>query len=261
MKLFNTYLYLSLIFALGIQAQTPIEKLEKEFEYTFVSGGGVNASSVCWYPDKKIFVTLMAGNADYPLEGFTEQGQNVFSSRTSLDARGIWYNLITRTIDLNLPGDGEWHSISFGRDLKTHSTKKLNVELYQPDFQSVATYNPDKRRVVYLDVKAKCIRLFDYRDPTKTEAIKLKKLADKNIAENYNQTSIGYTGIKDYEYILLHLTQKKLIFVNKDGEQTAAIATPEGVELPVAFKFSYANKRVFFFNEKNRTWTAYRLFK
>ena len=94
MKLFNTYLYLSLFFALGIQAQTPIEKLEKEFEYTFVSGGGVNASSVCWYPDKKIFVTLMAGNADYPLEGFTEQGQNVFSSRTSLDARGIWYNLI-----------------------------------------------------------------------------------------------------------------------------------------------------------------------
>ena len=59
------------------QAQAPKSKLTEDFSYQFSQEGGTNASAVAWNPVAKIYVTVIAGNEEFPLEGFDSKGKTV----------------------------------------------------------------------------------------------------------------------------------------------------------------------------------------
>jgi hypothetical protein len=71
---------------------------------------------------------------------------------------------------------------------------------------------------------------------------------------------MGYTGVKDFEYVFLNFEDHKLVFVNKAGQETATTALPEELSSSGAFKFAFAADRVFLYEVENRTWTALTVF-
>ncbi|MBK9557951.1 MAG: hypothetical protein IPO47_19455 [Bacteroidetes bacterium] len=62
-------------------------------------------SAVVWIPKSQMYVTVVAGNAEFPLEGFSPAGTNIFSENANVDARGMWYN--TKSGDIEINGAGE----------------------------------------------------------------------------------------------------------------------------------------------------------
>jgi len=241
-----------------LQAQNPLGKASVDFTYQMASSEGTNASAVAWHPGLNLYFTGIAGNADFPLEAFNPSGKNVYSAEALADIRGLWYNNATGNLELNHAGEVGWSSISFNRNMTAHQTHTLHMGQYQPDFQSVGTYDAVEKKVAFLNASTGSIDLYPYKKPGKVKSVALR-LSTCEI-DDINQTSVGYTGVKDFEYVLLNVVNHKLVFVNKAGTETAVTSLPEELVSYGAFKFSFANGRVFLYETETRTWTALRVF-
>ena len=75
-----------------------------------------------------------------------------------------------------------------------------------------------------------------------------------------NSTSVGFTGKKGYEYVLLDYNNGKLAFFDRAGNNTATSTLPSDAPLNDSFAFSFANDRVFLYDKDARVWSAYRVF-
>jgi len=239
-------------------AQPPQQTAKKGFEYTIVSSKGTNGSAVIWHPAKKMYITAIAGNADFPLEGFDETGKHKFTRSIGVDTRGMWYNPSTKTVELNAAGEAGWFTLKISADMNSHEVKIINEGQNQPNFQSVGTYDLAKKKVVFLDMESAKLYFYDRKDPSKSSSINF--VAQNDNVENYNQTTVGYTGKKGYEFVLLDYTNRKLVFFDRIGKQTATTAIPNDAVLEPMFLFSFANDRAFFYDVNSRTWTAYKVF-
>lgn len=239
-------------------AQTPAGTLVKDIEYTFNQSDGTNACAVAWNPNARIYITVIAGNEGFPLEGFNTSAEMVFSAQANFDYRGLWYNPATKQMEGNGAGELGWTTFS----LNANNTPSSNLTIYegqhQPDFQSVGSYNDDKKQVVFLNPDFTTIQLFSRDRPRKIKKITLKWGDVSTFSINNN--TLGYTGVKGFEYVVLDYVSGKLIFFNGKGAITATRSLPEGAPLNDSFAFSFANGHAFLYDKSERTWYGYKVF-
>ena len=257
----NKFFFTLLMFSVQtlVSAQAPFTKAVKDLTYTFVSEEGTNASAVVWHPEKNLYFTVIAGNQDFPFEAFDSKGKSSYSNFIGLDTRGMWYNPKTRSLELNASGDEGWYSITLKKDMTTHVTESIAEGQNQPDFQSVGTFDPVKKAVVFFDAENYGLKFYGQKNPKSISSLKLD-LSDEELSF-FNQTTVGYTGKKGFEYVLLNIELKKLYFFDRKGKKTAETNIGEEAVLGEMFLFSFTNNRAFFYNTDNRTWTAYNVFK
>lgn len=256
--LLRTISVLTLVFlSISIFAQ-PMETAVKDITYTFSQSGGTNACAVAWNPVRKVYITVIAGNETFPLEGFNETGNKVFETQAGYDARGLWYNPSSKKFEGNGAGESGW--VAFGID---PSGKPDKPEVFvkgqnQPDFQSVGAYDYQKKQIVFFNNEAGELKFYPRNKPSKVGSLKLDFAGVNN--ENINTTTVGFTGKKNYEFVLLDYYNGKLYFFNRKGKLTATTKLPSDAPLNYSFAFSFANDRVFLYDKEFRVWRAYKVF-
>jgi len=248
----------ALLFISGLVNSQPLTRAEKDFSYTFLSYEGTNASAVVWEPVQKFYITLIAGNSDFPLEVFDGSGKCLFSDVVKLDSRGMWYNPKTKRIEINAYDDSGWAYVKFNEKFNYHAIDVFYEGMHQPEYNACGTYYPKKKSVIFLNEADMSIDLYRYKNPKKISKIKLD-LRQDNMTE-YNTTSLGFTGKKGYEFVLLNVERHLLDFFDSKGQYAGSTELPGSAITNGMFRFAYANDRVFLYDIDERTWTAYKVF-
>ena len=241
--------------ALAQPMQNPVKdvtyKLQNEYD-------GTNGCAVIWLPKKNIYVAAIAGNADFPIEAFSPAGTTVFSERIGFDARGIWYNGKTDKIESNAAGSDGWYSFEIDPTNRPTTPVSIFAGQYQPDFQSVGVYDYSKKQVCFLSTDLSSIECYSRKKPGKTSSITLNWNGIPS--GNVNPYALGYTGVSGYDFVCLDYINRKMVFFNRSGGQTATVNVPEDAPVYDWFAFSFTNGHAFFFDKDLRTWTGYKVF-
>jgi hypothetical protein len=241
----------------SLSAQAPASAVEEEFSYTMILEGGTNASAVAWDGKKEVYVTVIAGNESFPMEVFDGKGDAVFQLDAGFDWRGLWYNPATGMLEGNGAGKYGWATFSLGDADSRSEIDNFEASQCQPDFNSVGAYDAVKRQVVYLDFTVDGLAMY-----ARKNAMKIKYLSlDWSNADlgQVNTTTVGCTGHKNYEFVLLDYSFGKLLFFNRSGDQTASVQLPVGSPLEEQFAFSFAHDRAFLYDKTSRVWHAYKV--
>ena len=241
-----------------IRAQAPMSTPVQDIRYEYNQTSGTNASSVVWVPAQQMYVTAIAGNEDFPLEGFDTRGENIFSASTGVDMRGMWLNPSNNSVEINAAGEIGWYAFSITNEHKPTVTTLLFSGQNQPDFQSVGTYDVAKKKVIFLDINNGGIKMYKRSKPSKTSTLKLSWGAVS--PSNLNMYSIGFTGHSGYEYVVLDYVNRNLIFFNGKGALTATVHLPASAPVNDTFAFSFTNDRAFLYDKDNRIWYGYKVF-
>lgn len=261
-KLMNRKFYLSiLLLSAGITqvfAQAPLSTPILDVQYTMQSFDGTNASSVVFVPGKDIYITVIAGNADFPLEGFRTDGRNAFAATAGFDYRGLWYNPKTKKMEGNGAGEAGWVTFGFDAGVGPQISTTIVSGQNQPDFQSVGIFDLGQKAVVFLSADKESIVAYSRKKPSKTSTTSLNwgSVAVNNI----NASGLGYTGVSGYEFVALDYVNAKLVFFDRKGTQTGTVKMPSSAPMNDWFGFAFTNNRAFFYDKTNRTWYGYKVF-
>lgn len=237
----------------------PLSSPVRDITYTLNNQyDGTNASAVVWVPKSQMYVTVVAGNAQFPLEGFSSSGTNIFSEAAGVDARGMWYNTKSGELEINAAGEMGWYTFSIANS--NRPTARLNVfsGQYQPDFQSIGVYDEAKKQVCFLNADANGIVCYSRKKPSKTKSFSLNFTSTSSV--NLNPYAFGYTGQAGFEFVCMDYVNRNMVFFDRSGNQTASVAIPQEAPANDWFAFSYANGRAFFYDKENRIWTGYKVF-
>jgi hypothetical protein len=257
MKKLSIFFVLSLIVMSSTFAQTPLKTAVYDFSYRFVSDDGTNASGVVWHPGIEQYYTFIAGNSTFPFESFNAEGKNLYSGMVGFDGRGFWYNPKTKSLEANCAGDAGWVKIKLSSN-DNHSSEFIKEAVFQPEFNSCGTYCPEKKAVVFFNLEAGTFDFYSYKKPSKTRAVNAGIPSFE--LNDFNSTTIAYTGNKGFELVLLNIEKEKLFFFNLSGEKTAETNLPSLAPIPDLFRFTFANNRVFLYDADERTWMAFKVF-
>ena len=230
---------------------------------------GTRGAGVCWNPVTKRYFAGFAGNAGFPLGIFDAKGNRVspVDMTTLVDLRGIWYDPSARTVCGNGYSETGW--FSYKPDAKGIPSG-YNIDIagsYQPDANSVGTFNPAKKEVIFLNEGAVSIYKMDgTNDRTVTLQMNTKKAENNsgeqgsdNSPDQYNTSSVIYTGIPGSELGVLNITKKQIeLFDYTSGEKGKTLALPENTPVEVVFNFAYANGNYWLFDIETRTWLGFR---
>lgn len=247
------------IFAVtSLFAQKPLSTAEYDFTYKMISSDGTNASAVAWDSKKQLYFTVIAGNVEFPIEGFSQGGSSEYSAYAQVDARGMWYNPKKKCLEINGYGDFGWVSVKINKDMASHSVKQIFSGQLQPDYNSCGTFCPEKKAIAFFNVGNITIDFYDVKSGELEESVSLNISSD--YVDEFNSTTICYTGKKGYEFVLLNYNGNKLVFFDLTGTQTGESKLPWEATPNDMFRFSFANNRAFIYNVDDRFWTAYKVF-
>lgn len=231
---------------------------------------GTRGASVAWHPVQKKYYASFAGNLSYPMAVFNAAGKRLSADdvTTQADTRGLWYNAVKKQICGNGYSETGWFSYTLN---PLGLIKNINFDkegMYQPNEQSVGTYNTAKKQVMFL--KGSEIWMYD----TSGTAAETKTVlhwgltakdgiaADENTEETpegYNNTSIIYTGLPNAEVGVLNTVDKQVeLYSIKTGFLSKKIQLPEDAPAEKMFNFAYANGIYWLFNMEARTWLGYK---
>jgi hypothetical protein len=166
-----------------------------------------------------------------------------------LDNRGLWYNTKSGKLEAR-SFDGQLFAYSLKENGKPNTPEKIKDEVGPAD-QNVGTFF--KGKVYYYgegivtSISAK----------GKTSSIQLAQSVDE---PGYNNYSMGFTGVKNYEIVVHHYINKSLEFYNLKGKKTSTVSLPDGIPEAENFRFSYANNRAWLYDVDSRSWTGYKIF-
>jgi hypothetical protein len=239
-------------------AQTPNSAPSQEFTYQMVESSGTNGSAVAWDSEHQLYVTVIAGNSEFPRESFNGEGQAVSQNTAGFDWRGLWYNPANSKLEGNGAGEGGWATFEIEDGEYPGDVKVFREGEYQPSFQSVGAYDHQKKMVVYLDYDVDGLTMYGRKNPKKVKQLNLDW--GKSDLGDMNSTTVGFTGHKGYEYVLLDYNNGSLVFFDRSGNQTATSKLPKGAPLNDSFAFSFANDRAFLYDKDARIWYAYKVF-
>jgi hypothetical protein len=248
-------LSLSMGFAI---AQKPKAKLKTKFSYEFQREDGTNASAVAWNPDQEIYATVIAGNTSFPFETFDRNGEVLEQSEATFDWRGLWYNPKTKRFEGNGAGEEGWVAANADDNGSLEDVESLQSGQYQPDFQSVGTFDYLTNKVAFFNFENISLDFYPYGDPTNIESVELD--IDAGDVENFNSTTVGFTGKSGYEFVLLDFNNGKLVFFDRQGKQTATSKFAKDAVLSDMFCFSFSNGHAFLYDKDARIWNAYKVF-
>ncbi len=230
---------------------------------------GTRGANVVWHPVQKKYYAAFAGNAGYPLAIFDAKGTRLSAdiSVCLQDVRGLWYNPDTNAIQGNTYDENGWFSYELDAtgNIKDYTT--IFEGMNQPDGQSVGAFNYKDKKVLFAyDGK---LHIYDVEDatPSSTTDINYGKskssssggdLASTN-TNDYNYTSLIYTGIAGAEIGLLNLTNKEIELYDLATCHLARILTlPDTATTESSFNFAYANGIYWIFDMEGRVWHGYK---
>ena len=85
----------------SLSAQKNLELTGKTLTLQLKGSEGKNGNAVVYNSDKALYYASIAGNETYPLETFSESGENLFQGETGVDVRGVWYNSNSKNLEAN----------------------------------------------------------------------------------------------------------------------------------------------------------------
>ena len=214
---------------------------------------GTRGASVAWHPVQKKYYAVFAGNKEYPLAVF--------------NVTGLWYNPATKLITGNGYDDNGWFTYKLSTAGIPTEYEVAHEGMNQPDGQSVGAYNPVTKRVMFL----KGGQVYSYNsDAELVDSFAIhwsRKKADGPAddedpyasPEDYNYTTMVYTGIKGQEIGFLNVTNMDIeLYDIKSGYLTTRFALPETASAEMSFNFAYANGIYWLFNIELRKWVGYK---
>lgn len=257
-----------------LKAQTPTKPLKKVIELKMPKTvdddmPGTRGANVVWHPVQKKYYASFAGNVGYPMAVFDATGKRLSEDEltTMADTRGLWYNAVAKTISGN--GYNEFGWFAYKLDSKGIPTDLdvTNEGMFQPDAQSVGTYNPLTKQVLF--VFGSQVYMYN-NDAELQDSVVIhwgrKKTdgadEDEDISEqpeDYNYTSLIYTGVKGQELGFLNVTNNDIeLYDIKTGFLTKILSLPEEATAEQSFNFAFANGTYWLFDMEQRKWVGYK---
>jgi len=230
---------------------------------------GTRGASVIWHPVQKKYYASFAGNTAYPMGVFDAKGKRLSDDKqtTMIDTRGLWYNPVTKSVSGNAYSENGWFAYTLDNSGIPTDINVSKEGMNQPDAQSVGTYNTTAKQVLFL--KGAQIYMYDAEGSLlDSSAIHFgrKKIdgvkEDEDLSytpEDYNYTSLIYTGVKGQELGFLNITNKEIeLYDVKTGFLTKILTLPETAIAEAAFNFAFANGMYWLFNIELRKWIGYK---
>lgn len=230
---------------------------------------GTRGASVMWHPDQKKYYAVFAGNARYPSAVFNEDGKRLSDKYqlAMVDARGLWYNPATKSIFGNAYNDAGWYEYKLDKQGMMADVDIAYEGMKQPNGQCVGVYNTKSNQVLFLHGS----EVYAYNNKAEEQgksAIHFGRTKAEGAAsdedltvtpDDYNYTSMVYTGITGQELGFENLTKKQIeLYDIKTGFLTKTLLLPELPETEGTFNFSYANGIFWLFDIEKRTWMGYK---
>lgn len=265
-------LLLSFICFYSLSSTAQQKTLQKVLELKIPREGGANGASVTWHPAQKKYYAAMAGNSSFCMGVFDVKGKLVSPAeqQTLFDVRGLWYNPNTKKLQANGYNDFGWAEYVLDTKGFPSEITKLYDGLHQPDEQSAGTYNP-KENVLYFFNSDGNLDVYNFSNGEYKDNIDIflgsdiKDSADADISdnydalENYNSSTVVYTGIKGFEIGLFNYFDNTIELYNiKNGYLSKKMSLPENAPAPDFLNFSYCNGIYWFFDKETRTWMGYK---
>lgn len=229
---------------------------------------GTRGASVVWHPVQKKYYAAMAGNKDYPLAVFDAKGKRI--SKDSLkcmqDVRGLWYNPDVRIIQGNTYNDDGWFSYILDAKGYPAGSQSVFAGQLQPGLQSIGAYDFKKKTVLFVHEG----RLYSYyiKDGIIISDVEInwgltKSSSPDDLAvsetDDYNSTTVIYTGIKDAEIGFLNNYKRQIELYDLATCHLAKTLTlPDDAKAETTFNFAYTNGIYWLFDMEGRTWHGYK---
>lgn len=231
---------------------------------------GTRGASVAWNPLTKKYYASFAGNMGYPMGVFDATGKRISADdlTTMIDTRGLWYNPVTKTISGNGYSDFGWFSYVLDAKGIPAEIKTDFDGQYQPNEQSVGVFDPATKMLLFL--YGSQVHFYKIATADSSKAIQLhvgRRLSDgaavdedpSYLPEDYNYTSIVFTGIKGAQIGVLNTTEKQIELYNMaNGYRQQVLTLPSDASLQSSFNFAYANGIYWLFDIPNRKWVGYK---
>jgi hypothetical protein len=222
-------------------------------------GKGTNGSAVVYHPEKRVYCAVIAGNSTFPLEMFDDKGEHFYTQEAGWDARGMWYNPQTDELQGN-SYEGE-KIVSFALDVMGVPMDEMSTIVEypeQPEANCVSAFDAESQYVYNLD--GLTIPYYSLEGGMTVDTLYLSNVP--NNGDWLNTTTVIFTGAAGMELGVLNYSKKEVYFFDKStGKFAAKIKLPKTAVTNEVFRFSYANKMIFLYDVKTRTWTGYKIFK
>ncbi|MBP7554694.1 MAG: hypothetical protein KA821_00415 [Chitinophagaceae bacterium] len=255
-------------------AQVAAKKLKQTLELKMQKTAdddmsGTRGASVVWHPVLKKYYAGFAGNTAYPLAVFDEKGKrlNEEDLATMIDLRGLWYNPVTKQICGNGYDDMGWFNYDLDKNGIPTDVANITDDMRQPSAQAVGTYNFTEKQVLFLGGS----QVYKYNNQgVAVDSVVIhwgrKKTdgpgeeEDPTLShEDYNATSLIYTGIKGQELGFLNVAENQIeLYDIKTGYLIKLLTLPETATAELSFNFAYANGTYWIFNMDERKWVGYK---
>ena len=229
---------------------------------------GTRGGSVCWNPVTKKYYAGFAGNKGFPLGVFDATGNRVSDEglTTLVDMRGLWYDPQSRKICGNGYDQNGWFSYSLDMNSIPQNVVVDHDGMNQPDANSVGTYNPKSKEVLFLNNGQVS---FYKPDGTSDRLLNLQLGSSKSEANtgdqgavaptgDYNTNTIVYNGIAGSELGVLNVTKKQIELYNyTTGTWSKSFSLPDDAPVQPSFNFAYANGIYWLFDIEGRRWLGF----
>ena len=231
---------------------------------------GTRGASVAFNPVVKKYYASMAGNMGYPMGVFNITGNKISEDdlNTNADTRGLWYNPVKKELQGNGYNETGWFSYKVNAKGIPEEPVIFLEGKYQPGENSVGAFNPLKQQVLFLNEEQVFFYSMKGEDNGKPLNInwgRSKKdgvsAGDEEIwtSEDYNYTTVIYTGIKGAEIGFLNITEAQIELYNiADGFLTQRLELPDDASVNSSFNFAFTNGMFWLFNMEERKWTSYK---
>jgi hypothetical protein len=271
----TTFLLATIIIAstFTINAQTT-QKLKQVLELKMPKTAndnmpGTRGASVLWHPVQKKYYAVFAGNMGYPLAVFDGKGKRLSDDDlvAMMDTRGLWYDPSTKLVTANAYSDNGWFTYKLDPKGIPTDVDILQEGMNQPDAQSVGVYNPAAKKILFQHGGF----VYTYNSDGSPQdsliihfGVKKKDGAqggssEDETYEDYNYTSLIYTGMKNQELGFLNIEKKQIeLYDIQNGFLTKIVPLPETASTEASFNFSYANGIYWLFDIDNRKWVGYK---
>lgn len=264
----------SLAITITLQAQTPTKPLKKVMELKMPKTvdddmPGTRGANVVWHPVQKKYYASFAGNVGYPMAVFDATGKRLSDDEltTMADTRGLWYNAVTKMVSGNGYGEFGWFNYQLDSKGVPTDLEVTHEGKFQPDAQSVGTYNPLAKQVLFLfgsqvymynsDAELLDSVVIHWGRKKTQGADEYEDITEQ--PEDYNYTSLIYTGVKGQELGFLNVTNKNIeLYDIKTGFLTKILSLPETATAEPSFNFAFANGTYWLFDMEMRTWVGYK---
>jgi len=268
------YLLLFLLFG-TYKADGQIKRhLEVVMRLEMPNGPGENGGTVAINQRNKNYYATIAGNKSYALAIFNNLTELVSPPDLAqlYDIRGLWYHPKYQTFIANTYGDTGWIKYTIDKIGIPYDANILFKGRKQPFPQSVGQFSPKENLVYFL--KGSTAVAYDANSgtavPEKNKLLKTGytqknlppadwKVDSFSVLNDYNSTSLIYTGILRSEFGLLNVKRREIeLYSASDGLLTTRLKIPDTVPVKDKLNFAYCYNIYWLYDNTSRSWAGLR---